>query len=213
MCLNMVKTSLHEIWFHFSNMRFSTKDQDNDSNNNRHCSQHFNGAWWYAACHRSNLNGLYLNGSHKSNANGVNWFHFRGHRYSLKRTEMKVRTKRQCLSQDNALIKSRLQHPPQETLGHLTVVLFKGWEIEPCLGGVGNLSGPAKSFQRNTRILFFSMKLFKGKEFTFAKRWLRRKGLQESYIGWSFFLQKNCVNRTQFWPRGTGIWRSQSLKA
>ena len=38
------------------------------------------------------LNGLYLNGSHLSNADGVNWLSFRGHRYSLKRTKMKVKT-------------------------------------------------------------------------------------------------------------------------
>ena len=44
-------------------------------------------------CHSSNLNGLYLNGSQVSYANGVNWLSFRGYRYSLKRTEMKVRTK------------------------------------------------------------------------------------------------------------------------
>ena len=93
MCLNMVKTSLHEISFHFSNMEFSTNDQDNDLHNSLHCSQRYEGAWWYGSCHYSNLNGLYLNGSQVSYANGVNWLSFRGHHYSLKRTEMKVRTK------------------------------------------------------------------------------------------------------------------------
>ena len=92
MCLNMVKTSLHEISFHFSNMGFSTNDQENDLDSS-HCSQHFKGAWWYESCHHSNLNGLYLNGSHVSYADGVNWYSFRGYYYSLKRTEMKVRTK------------------------------------------------------------------------------------------------------------------------
>ena len=42
--------------------------------------------------HQSKLNGLYLNGSHLSNADGVNWLSFRGHRYSLKRTKMKLKT-------------------------------------------------------------------------------------------------------------------------
>ena len=93
MCLNMVNTSLHEILFHFSNMEFSTNDQDNDLHNSLHCSQRYEGAWWYGSCHHSNLNGLYLNGSQVSYANGVNWLSFRGHHYSLKRTEMKVRTK------------------------------------------------------------------------------------------------------------------------
>ena len=93
MCLNMVKTSLHEISFHFSNMRFSTNDQDNDPDSSCHCSQLYKGAWWYQNCHSSNLNGLYLNGSQVSFADGVNWLSFRGYHYSLKRTEMKVRTK------------------------------------------------------------------------------------------------------------------------
>ncbi|XP_066023672.1 microfibril-associated glycoprotein 4-like [Pocillopora verrucosa] len=75
-----------------NNMGFSTNDQDNDPASS-HCSQHYKGAWWYTGCHHSNLNGLYLNGSHVSYADGVNWLSFRGYHYSLKRTEMKVRTK------------------------------------------------------------------------------------------------------------------------
>ena len=78
--------------FSFSGMQFSTKDNDNDHSSSI-CSQRYKGAWWYNACHRSNLNGLYLNGSHSSYADGVEWYTFRGHHYSLKRTEMKVKTK------------------------------------------------------------------------------------------------------------------------
>ena len=73
-------------------MQFSTKDQDSDLNN-ASCAQLYKGAWWYNNCHASNLNGLYLNGQHASYADGVNWATLRGHRYSLKRTEMKVKTK------------------------------------------------------------------------------------------------------------------------
>ena len=71
-------------------MPFTTKDQDND-NVKDNCANTFKGAWWYKGCHRSNLNGLYLRGQHSSFANGVNWFHWKGHNYSLKRTEMKIR--------------------------------------------------------------------------------------------------------------------------
>ena len=73
-----------------SGMKFTTKDVDNDYNPNAQCSQTFKGAWWYNKCHRSNLNGQYLAGPHNSNADGVNWYNFKGHYYSLKTSEMKV---------------------------------------------------------------------------------------------------------------------------
>ena len=73
-------------------MQFSTKDQDSDLHS-ASCAQLFKGAWWYKSCHASNLNGLYLNGQHASYSDGVNWNTFRGFHYSIKRTEMKVKTK------------------------------------------------------------------------------------------------------------------------
>ena len=69
---------------------FSTKDRDNDSWS-ANCATSSKGAWWYNACHNSNLNGLYHRGRHSSSADGVNWYHWKGHNYSAKRAEMKLK--------------------------------------------------------------------------------------------------------------------------
>ena len=66
---------------------FSTYDQDNDVWGSN-CAASFRGAWWYGACHHSNLNGEYNN---TQNGHGVNWYHWLGFTYSLKFTEMKIR--------------------------------------------------------------------------------------------------------------------------
>ena len=72
-------------------MPFTTKDQDNDLENDSSCAETYKGAWWYNNCHKSNLNGQYLGGPHDTFADGINWVALTGHRYSLKRSEMKLR--------------------------------------------------------------------------------------------------------------------------
>ena len=74
-------------------MKFSTKDKHH-SPVSHNCAERYDGAWWYRDCHRSNLNGLYhSSGAITTFANGIDWKTWRGHYYSLKFTEMKVRPK------------------------------------------------------------------------------------------------------------------------
>lgn len=73
---------------------FTTYDQDHDTHNSN-CAATFRGAWWYGACHASNLNGLNLNGYHDSFADGIEWSKLDGinglHHYSYPYVEMKMR--------------------------------------------------------------------------------------------------------------------------
>ncbi|XP_013792766.1 techylectin-5B-like [Limulus polyphemus] len=73
-----------------NNMMFSTRDRDNDKLE-KNCATTYKGGWWYNTCHHSNLNGLYLGGPHEESAVGINWYHWKGHKYSLKKSEMKIR--------------------------------------------------------------------------------------------------------------------------
>jgi len=73
--------------YDLNNMAFTTKDRDNDRYS-RNCAVQWTGAWWYKACHRSNLNGKYL--GQKSDSRGLIWNRFR-RALSLKFTEMKLR--------------------------------------------------------------------------------------------------------------------------
>ncbi|XP_022107434.1 ficolin-1-like [Acanthaster planci] len=76
-----------------SNQQFSTKDRDNDVQRSGHCAVKYSGAWWYKSCHYSNLNGLYLGGQTSEFAKGVVWKHWKGYYYSLKHSEMKIKSK------------------------------------------------------------------------------------------------------------------------
>ena len=71
-------------------MQFSTKDRDNDQDlGNCASSSIGHGAWWYNACHYSNLNGLYRSGL--SGTQGVVWHQFLDNWISLKFAQMKMR--------------------------------------------------------------------------------------------------------------------------
>ncbi|XP_053674070.1 ficolin-2-like [Anopheles nili] len=72
--------------------KWTTMDSDNDSYS-ENCATLYSGAWWYGACHKSNLNGLYLRGETKEYATGMVWYTFRGHHYALKSTKMMIKPK------------------------------------------------------------------------------------------------------------------------
>ncbi|XP_048368503.1 tenascin isoform X1 [Sphaerodactylus townsendi] len=66
---------------------FSTFDKDHDSAITN-CALSYKGAFWYKNCHRVNLMGRYGDNNHSQ---GVNWFHWKGHEYSIQFAEMKIR--------------------------------------------------------------------------------------------------------------------------
>ena len=77
--------------FH-KNMRFSTKDEDHDTNKSKSCSSVFHGAWWYADCHKSNLNGqYYMHDGDVPGHKGIHWKFWTGSEYSLAKVSMKFR--------------------------------------------------------------------------------------------------------------------------
>ena len=69
---------------------FSTNDRDNDIIPES-CAVLYKGAWWYKECHYSNLNGAYLFGRITSFADGVIWYEWKGHYYSLKSTRLMIK--------------------------------------------------------------------------------------------------------------------------
>ena len=68
-----------------SGMPFTTFDRDNDSYGSN-CAVSFTGAWWYGACHSSNLNGKWKEGGNK----GPRWSTFSGDK-AVSFSEMKIR--------------------------------------------------------------------------------------------------------------------------
>ena len=71
-------------------MAFTTKDRDNDPDSSN-CATMYKGAWWFKNCLFSDLNGLYLHGQHSNAWEGVNWYHWKGSKYSAKRAELKIK--------------------------------------------------------------------------------------------------------------------------
>ncbi|XP_061171670.1 angiopoietin-related protein 6-like [Saccostrea echinata] len=85
-------TASDSLAYH-SGMRFSTKDQDNDtSEDDENCAEVYRGAWWYGWCLRSNLNGQYS----QSPVHGPQypvWLYWKNSFEALKKTVMMIRHK------------------------------------------------------------------------------------------------------------------------
>ena len=74
--------------------RFSTPDRDNDIwGNGDHCAVDFHGPWWHFGCYFSLLTGKYYTsgGPWNTAPHGVIWIHWKGHYYSLRYADMKIR--------------------------------------------------------------------------------------------------------------------------
>jgi hypothetical protein len=72
-------------------MKFSTKDSDNDIHLSHNCAEGA-GGWWFSACFSGFLNGVYFNNPTSApDWHGIIWYSWKGKKYSLKFTEMKVR--------------------------------------------------------------------------------------------------------------------------
>ena len=73
-------------WHH--GMKFTTKDSDNDIWGGN-CAKTYKGAWWHSNCHRSNLNGIYIEDGTSMDGRGLRWYTWKSN--VKKFTEMKVR--------------------------------------------------------------------------------------------------------------------------
>lgn len=130
------------------------------------------------------------------------WHHFKYHRMASKvRPTNQTQTEPQAPKVMNQSLFLMLKHPLPVQFDFFPC-LGSG-KFESCLGGVRIWTKSVRPFQQNTPVSSFKMEVFIGKACTFARTWLRRKGLLESQGSWSYLLQKD-------WPSnlviGYSIW-------
>ncbi|XP_038063528.1 angiopoietin-related protein 7-like [Patiria miniata] len=77
---------------------FTTRDHDVDGAGSGNCAVWLYSGWWFDLCHRANLNGRYKNELDATEGmeqdQGIQWMAWKGNRYSLSRSEMKLRQAR-----------------------------------------------------------------------------------------------------------------------
>ncbi|XP_053185376.1 angiopoietin-related protein 3-like isoform X2 [Scomber japonicus] len=91
--LSHLSGDLPEPMSNLTGMKFSTKDRDNDKNQDSNCAHTYTGGWWFNACGDTNLNGRYFHMRPKGRSErrkGIQWKPGRKASYSLKFTQMSV---------------------------------------------------------------------------------------------------------------------------
>ncbi|CAJ1071742.1 angiopoietin-related protein 3-like [Xyrichtys novacula] len=76
-----------------SGMMFSTKDRDNDRQQDSNCAHHHSGGWWLNTCGDANLNGRYFHMRARGRSErrrGIQWRPGQKNSYSLKLTQISV---------------------------------------------------------------------------------------------------------------------------
>ncbi|XP_042318459.1 angiopoietin-related protein 3 isoform X1 [Sceloporus undulatus] len=75
-------------------VKFSTKDHENNAERNINCPESYSGGWWYNACEETNLNGKYIKPSSKGRLErkkrGLYWKPRKGRPYLLKSTKLMI---------------------------------------------------------------------------------------------------------------------------
>ena len=102
---NETASNLQDTLTGLNGAPFSTKDRDNDKHQTANCAEAYLGAWWYTACHSSNLNGYNYNRDDLPEnptyyAKGIIWRNEKNvaeqdYYFSWPKVEMKIR-KRNC---------------------------------------------------------------------------------------------------------------------
>ena len=89
MYVDLISLTQGDGLLHHNGMKFTTKDQDNDTGGGN-CAEHYKGAWWFLDCMTSDLNGPYHKSAVKSTV-VVGWLQFGNEWISLKSARMMIR--------------------------------------------------------------------------------------------------------------------------
>uniref|UniRef100_A0A8W8JN97 Fibrinogen C-terminal domain-containing protein n=2 Tax=Magallana gigas TaxID=29159 RepID=A0A8W8JN97_MAGGI len=73
-----------------NNMKFSTRDQDNDRWDSSNCAVKYRSAGWFNDCYHANPNGEYAD-SEKTGGKYIYWYHWKNSVISLKSIQLMIR--------------------------------------------------------------------------------------------------------------------------